>query len=192
MIKINPSRVASIAPERSSSDIQWQDFKVYFAVSVDQPHYQHLIHYGQDGPEDYYVWLAFGKMTGLHEGLTTAIDSMYEKEKLNVYGCNTLKEALEYARAEERHASEAETISLLYCALTVAEHDQGPDSLDFGLCNSVLASFYSRHGNPSAAYDALKTSESIYKKHLPKDHPAMQNCENGLKIVREKMEAQNA
>ena len=38
MIKINPSGVTSAAPELSSSDIQWQDFKVYFAVEVDHPH----------------------------------------------------------------------------------------------------------------------------------------------------------
>lgn len=179
MIKINPSKTDSAQPELNSSETRWKDFSAFFAVGVKRPHYQHLIFYGQDGP-DYYVWLAFGKMTGLHEGLTAAIDAMYENEDLHVYGCNGFKEAIAFAENHEKHASEHETISLYYCALAVAENDHGSDSIEYGLGCFYLARFYKNQENFEAAYDFLKKSSAIAKRLNNPEHPWAKSCKTGL------------
>lgn len=190
MIKINPSGIACKESERCSTDVQWQDFKVYFAVGVERPHYQHLILYGQDGPDPedyYYVWLAFGKMTGLHEGLIAAINAMYEQEGLHVYGCNGFKDALAWARNHNKHASEHETISLYYCALAVAENDHGADSSEYGVASFHLAKYYKEQGDFEAAYDFLKKSAEIAGNRVSPEHEWMRNCQIGLADLEAKL-----
>ena len=131
-------------------------------------------------------------MTGLHKGLTAAIDAMYDKEKLHVYGCTTLLDAIQYVRAEDKHASEAETISLLYCAWGIAENDHGPSSLEYAMVQYYVASFESRHGNLSSAFELLQQAYATYKKLLPTEHPQIQKCKDAMKIAQSKIEAQNA
>lgn len=141
-----------------------------FAVGLQQPMFKHLQRYGFDGGPCYF-WNCLGQMgSTLHEGHRSAVrEALGEGE--HVYVFDQPEEALSAAQSAQAHATEAETISLYGCAMTLYEDCYGPESLEFGRVCWSQAEFARLGGNDGAYRGYGGMALEIFEKQLGADHP---------------------
>lgn len=143
-----------------ATDSTVHNFKHHFAVGAEYPLYGTLEPYGQDGPDSYYVWLVHGKMEGLCCGLAEGVQMAIDRG-WHVYVFNNADEALQAATYKDPLTTEPESISLYFCALSLAENYYGVDSPEYRHVCGEFARFNRNIGNDAVANDFAAMSQGL-------------------------------